>query len=35
MKNDYSIHNFVNKESREDKNGPRVIIPKKMIMGKF
>ena len=36
MKNDdYSIQNFINKEFREDKNGPRVIMPRKMIMEKF
>jgi hypothetical protein len=32
--NDYSIHNFINKENKDDKIGPRVILPKKMIVEK-
>ena len=32
--NDYSIHNFINKENKDDKIGPRVILPKKMIVAK-
>ena len=31
--NDYSIHNFINKENKDEKIGPRVILPKKMIVG--
>ena len=31
--NDYSIQNFINKENKDEKIGPRVILPKKMIVG--
>ena len=30
--NDYSIQNFINKDFKNDKTGPRIIIPKKMII---
>ena len=30
--NDYSIHNFINKDFKDDKTGPRIIIPKKMMI---
>ena len=30
--NDYSIQNIINKDFKNDKAGPRIIIPKKMIM---
>ena len=31
---DYSIQNFIKKEFKDDKIGPKVILPKKMAMGK-
>ena len=31
--NDYSIQNFIKKEKKDDKTGPRVIMPKKMLVG--
>ena len=34
ISNDYSIHNFIKKENKDDKIGPRVILPKKMIVMK-
>ena len=30
--NDYSIQNLINKDFKDDKTGPRIILPKKMIM---
>ena len=30
--NDYSIQNFINKDFKNDKTGPRIIIPKKMLI---
>ena len=32
--NDYSIQNFIKKEFKDDKVGPRVILPKKMSLVK-
>ena len=32
--NDYSIQNLINKDFRNDKTGPRIILPKKMMMEK-
>ena len=29
--NDYSIQNFINKDNKDDKTGPRIILPNKMI----
>ena len=30
--NDYSIQNFINKDYKDDKSGPRIILPKKMMI---
>ena len=30
--NDYSIQNFMNKDYKDDKSGPRIILPKKMMI---
>ena len=32
--NDYSIQNLINKDFKDDRNGPRIILPKKMMMEK-
>ena len=32
--NDYSIQNLINKDFKDNRNGPRIILPKKMMMEK-